>query len=82
MFNISSIGIQVSLIVRVLSNCSNIIKGGIQHLPGETEQGTACCGCASGEQESESDKEWIRAVICSTSLSGFHCCIEGWFWLH
>lgn len=63
MFNISSIGIQAPLIVRVLSNFSNIIKGGIQHLPGETEQGTACCGCASGEQESESNKEWIRAVI-------------------
>jgi len=63
MFNVSSIVIQASLIVRVLSNFSYIIKGGIQHLPGETEQGTACCGCASGEQESESDKEWIRAVI-------------------
>jgi len=61
MFNISSIGIQASLIVSVLSNFSYVIKGGIQHLPGETEQGTACCGCASGEQES--DKEWIRAVI-------------------
>jgi hypothetical protein len=63
MFNISSTGIQASLIVRVFSNFSNIFKGGIQHLPGETEQGTACCGCASDEQESESDKEWIRAVI-------------------
>jgi hypothetical protein len=62
-FNISFIGIQAPLIGRVLSNFSNIIKGGIQHLPGEAEQGTACCGCASGEQEAESDKEWIRTVI-------------------
>jgi hypothetical protein len=82
MFNISVIGIQASLKVTVSTDFTNIIKGGIQHLPGETEQGTACCGCASGEQESESDKEWIRTVIWSTSVSRFHCCIEGWFWLY
>jgi hypothetical protein len=63
MINISSVGIQASLIVKVLINFGIIIKGGIQHLPSETEQGTSCCGCASGEQESESDKKWIRTVI-------------------
>lgn len=63
MVNFPAVGIQESLKVTVLTDFSNIIKGGIQHLPGETEQGTACCGCASGEQEPESDKEWIRTII-------------------